>query len=106
MQPIPAPKQTSTAASLQPVSNGPNGTLQQVAMTPEAKALKAGWMRMKTRVFAGKEHTPDAEDPSTVNHLNWYESTNFMVPYPGEKKVLPASAFSKRKAPVGDADGD
>ena len=77
------------------------------AVTPAesaaVKALRAGWMKKKTQVFAGKQHIPDSEDPSTVNHLNWYEATNFKVPYPGEKKVLPASAFHKA-APAGDND--
>ncbi|HLI77314.1 MAG TPA: bifunctional YncE family protein/alkaline phosphatase family protein [Acidobacteriaceae bacterium] len=73
------------------------------AESPAVKALRAGWMRKKAEVFAGKQHIPDAEDPSTVNHLDWYESTNFVVPYPGEKKVRPASDFRKA-APAGDLD--
>ena len=68
------------------------------------KALRAGWMKKKSQVFAGKQHIPDSEDPSTVNHLNWYEATNFKVPYPGEKKVLPASAFHKAAPTGGDSD--
>ncbi len=68
------------------------------------KALRAGWMKKKSQVFAGKQHIPDSEDPSTVNHLDWYESTNFKVPYPGEKKVLPASAFKKAAPTGGDSD--
>jgi hypothetical protein len=59
------------------------------------KALRAGWMKMKAQVFAGKYHTPDAENPDIVNHLDWYEATGFTRPYPGETKVLPASAFKK-----------
>ena len=58
------------------------------------KSLRAGWMKKKTQIFAGKQHIPDSEDPSTVNHLDWYEATGFTRPYPGEKKVLPASAFN------------
>jgi len=58
-------------------------------------ALRAGWMKKKAQIFAGKQHTPDAEDPNIVNHLGWYEATGFTRPYPGEKKVLPASAFKK-----------
>jgi len=57
------------------------------------KALRAGWMKMKAQVFAGKYHTPDSENPDVVNHLDWYEATGFTRPYPGETKVLPASAF-------------
>ena len=52
-------------------------------------------MKMKAQVFAGKYHMTDSENPNTVNHLNWYEATGFTRPYPGETKVLPASAFKK-----------
>ncbi len=73
--------------------------------TAAIRALRAGWVKKKAEVFAGKQHIPDSEDPSTVNHLDWYESTNFKVPYPGEKKVYPASHFNKT-APTGDGDED
>ena len=89
----------------QPVSAARvNGALKPTE-SPAVKALRAGWMKKKAEVFAGKQHIPDSEDPSTVNHLDWYESTNFVVPYPGEKKVQPASAFNKT-APKGDGDDD
>ena len=69
------------------------------------KALRAGWMAKKTQVFAGNHHKPDVEDPDTVNHLNWYESTGFKVPYPGEQTVRPASEFN-RAAPAKADDDD
>jgi YVTN family beta-propeller protein len=72
--------------------------------TPAVKALRAGWMKKKLEVFAGKQHIPDSEDPDTVNHLNWYESTNFTLPYPGEKKVRPASDFNKTAPTTRDSD--
>jgi hypothetical protein len=52
-------------------------------------------MKMKAQIFAGKYHTPDSENPDVVNHLDWYEATGFTRPYPGETKVLSASAFKK-----------
>jgi hypothetical protein len=76
-----------------------------VAESPAVRALRAGWMNKKTQLFAGKYQRPDSEDPNTVNHLIWYEATNFTRPFPGEKKVLPASAFT-RKAPAASADLD
>ena len=33
------------------------------------------------------------EDPDAVNHLNWYLTTGFKRPYPGEKTVRPPSDF-------------
>ncbi len=121
-QPIPTSK---LSASVRPVGSLGSKTAswtthgtslsQQVALasTPShpiaesaaVKALRAGWMKKKSEVFAGKQHIPDSEDPSTVNHLNWYEATNFTVPYPGEKKVRPASEFRKA-APARDNDDD
>jgi YVTN family beta-propeller protein len=68
------------------------------------KALRAGWMKMKGQVFAGKYHTPDSENSDIVNHLNWYEATGFTRPYPGETKVLPASTFKKAINKIDDDD--
>ena len=62
--------------------------------SPKVKALRAGWLNMKAQVFAAKYHVPDSLDPDTVSHFDWYEATGFKVPFPGEKKVLPASAFN------------
>ncbi len=104
---------TPPAANFQPWSHVPNQvpldmgvtttTASLEPMTPAAKAMKAAWLQKKKQVFAGKLNKPDAEDPDTVNHLNWYMSTGFTRPYPGEKKVRPPSAFT-RAAPKGDID--
>ena len=94
-----------TRAFTQPVSATRVNAALKPAESPSVKALRAGWMKKKAQVFAGKQHIPDSEDASTVNHLDWYESTNFKVPYPGEKKVRPASDFNKT-APTGDSDDD
>ena len=125
VQPIPAPK---SIAALEPAARiavkaqtvavpavgaqarflqvGPSASSTQPTAeeTPAIKALRAGWMKKKAQVFAGKQHIPDSEDPSTVNHLDWYESTGFTVPYPGEKRVRPASDFKKKGPAHGDDD--
>jgi len=67
--------------------------------------LRKAWMQKKAQIFAGKLTKPDSEDPDTVNHLNWYMSTGFVRPYPGESTVRPPSDFNN-PAPAGDADGD
>jgi YVTN family beta-propeller protein len=72
--------------------------------SPAVKALRAGWMKKKAQIFAGNYHKADVEDTDTVNHLNWYESTGFTRPYPGEKKVRPASDFKHAKPGKGDDD--
>jgi len=71
--------------------------------SPAVHALRAAWLQKKAEIFADKMTKPDAEDPATVNHLNWYESTGFTRPYPGETTVLPPSEFNN-PAPDGDDD--
>ena len=73
--------------------------------SPAVKALRAAWLQKKAQIFAGKLTKPDSEDPDTVNHFNWYMSTGFTRPYPGEKVVRPPSEFNN-PAPAGDGDDD
>ena len=65
-------------------------------VTPATAArtnLEKAWRLAKVRIFAGKSTKPDSEDADVVNHLDWYEATNFKRPYPGETKVRPPSDF-------------
>jgi YVTN family beta-propeller protein len=77
-----------------------------VAESPAVKALRVGWMKKKAELFAGKYQKPDAEDPDTVKHMIWYEATNYTRPFPGEKKVRPASDFKKAAPTKDDDDGE
>jgi YVTN family beta-propeller protein len=91
----PAPSATAAVKKAQFIKAQSVKPQSSKTESPAVKALRAGWMAKKTEVFAGKQHTPDSEDPDTVNHLNWYEATGFTRPYPGEKTVRPASDFNK-----------
>jgi YVTN family beta-propeller protein len=83
---------------------GTTAKLKLPTKDPKVLALQAGWLKKKAEVFGGKYHIPDSEDPDTVRHYNWYEATGFTVPFPGEKKVLPASAFNKTAPAKADDD--
>jgi YVTN family beta-propeller protein len=96
------PTQTAIPAPLASLTVKPQTIL---AESPAVKALRTGWMKKKAELFTGKYQKPDSEDPDTVNHLIWYEATNFTRPFPGEKKIRPASDF-KNAAPVKDDDDD
>jgi YVTN family beta-propeller protein len=82
-----------------PLTSGTNCTSLASAKKPQTKdspkvaALRAAWLQKKAEIFAGKLTKPDAEDPDTVSHYNWYEATGFTRPYPGEKTVRPPSSF-------------
>jgi YVTN family beta-propeller protein len=97
--------QNVTQTPTQPIASPAVVAQTNATESPAVKVLRAGWMNKKAEIFAGKQHTPDSEDPDTVNHLDWYEATNFTRPYPGEDKVRPASDFN-RPAPTATDDDD
>jgi YVTN family beta-propeller protein len=78
----------------------------QTASDEPLSNLERAWRKTKSQMFAGKIRTPDAEDPDTLNHLIWYEATDFKRPYPGEKKVGWPSEFPNRFAVIGSHDSD
>ena len=82
-----------------PLNDGVSATASNKTSSPAVQALRAAWLQKKTQIFAGKLTKPDSEDPDTVNHLNWYLSTGFTRPYPGENTVRPPSDF-KNPAPT------
>ena len=96
-------------ANLAPFNHVPNQVPLDQGVTPSVAAnkssshsvevLKAAWLKKKAQIFAGKLTRPDAEDPDTVNHLNWYQSTGFSRPYPGEKVVRHPREFANNAAP-------
>ena len=88
-----------------PLNEGVGAHVDHSKDDQAVKALRRAWLEKKAEIFAGKLTRPDAEDPDTVNHLNWYESTGFTRPYPGEKTVRQPSEFNN-PAPAGDRDDD
>ncbi len=86
-----------------PLDEGVTASAADKTGSPAVQALRKAWLEKKAQIFAGKLTRPDAEDPDTVNHFNWYMTTGFVRPYPGESKVRPPSDFNK-PAPAGDTD--
>ena len=87
-----------------PLDEGVVASAAPTTDSPQVVALRKAWLQKKAEIFAGKLTRPDAEDPDAVNHLNWYLTTGFKRPYPGEKTVRPPTDFNN-PAPAGeDAD--
>jgi hypothetical protein len=82
-----------------PLDQGVSASAGRTTGSAAIKSLRKAWLRKKAQIFAGKLTKPDAEDPDTVNHLNWYLTTGFKTPYPGEKTVRPPSDFNN-PAPI------
>jgi hypothetical protein len=87
-----------------PLDQGVTASVASTTSSPAVKLLTAAWLKKKAEIFAGKLTKPDAEDPDTVNHLNWYMSTGFTRPYPGEKTVRPPSEFNNPAPATADLD--
>jgi hypothetical protein len=87
-----------------PLDDGVTSSTADPASSKRVKDLRASWLQKKAQIFAGKLTKPDAEDPDTVNHLNWYLSTGFTRPYPGEKIVRPPSDFNNPAPTTTDLD--
>jgi YVTN family beta-propeller protein len=87
-----------------PLDDGVSATASNKTSSPAVQALRAAWLQKKAQVFAGKLNKPDSEDPDTVNHFNWYMSTGFVRPYPGESKVRPPSDFNHAAPTKADDD--
>jgi YVTN family beta-propeller protein len=87
-----------------PLDDGVTASAANTTSSHAVKALRAAWLQKKAQIFAGKLTKPDSEDPDTVNHLNWYLSTGFKRPYPGESTVRPPSDFNKAAPTTADLD--
>jgi YVTN family beta-propeller protein len=94
----------SAPANIPPSFNTCSSTAAAVQDSPEVKALRAGWLKKKAEISAGKYHIPDSEDPDTVSHYDWYDATGYKVPFPGEKTVRPASDFNRATPAKADDD--
>jgi YVTN family beta-propeller protein len=87
-----------------PLDEGVTASAADPTASPAVQALRKAWLEKKAQIFAGKLTRPDSEDPDTVNHLNWYLTTGFKRPYPGESRVRPPSDFNKPAPTKADLD--
>jgi YVTN family beta-propeller protein len=87
-----------------PLNQGVTSSVDSPNDSPKVKALRKAWLEKHAQIFAGKLTKPDSEDPDTVNHFNWYESTGFTRPYPGETTVRPPSDFNNPAPTKADDD--
>ena len=87
------PTQTAIPASLASAAVKPQTIVTE---SPAVKALRAGWMKKKAEIFAGKYHMPDSEDPDTVNHLIWYEATGLTASLPRREEGSPGERLQQR----------
>jgi len=92
---------TPPAENFEPFDHLKNEVPLDAGVTPSGapmSAIEKAWHETKVKMFQGKLHSADAQDPDTLNHLDWYESTGFTRPYPGESAVRWPTEFKNRFA--------
>ena len=87
-----------------PLDEGVTASTADPASSPAVAALRKAWLQKRAEIFAGKLTKPDSEDPEAVNHFNWYMTTGFTRPYPGESKLRPPSDFNNPAPAKADDD--
>jgi hypothetical protein len=87
-----------------PLDEGVSASAASPTDNAKIKRLRAAWLQKKAQIFAGKLTKPDSEDPDAVNHFNWYMTTGFTRPYPGETTVRPPSDFNNPAPSTADLD--
>jgi YVTN family beta-propeller protein len=84
-----------------PLDKGPGlGADTTLGYSPLQKA----WLRATAEVMKGKYDKADAVDPNFLNHVTWYASTDWKLPYPGENKVEMPGPFVKAAKKYRDDD--
>jgi YVTN family beta-propeller protein len=73
-----------------------------VAFSPMEKA----WLKATAEVMKGKYDKADSVDPNFLNHADWYPTTGWNRPYPGEDRVLMPGPLAKAAKKYHDDDDD
>ena len=84
-----------------PLDQGPGLAGTSVSSNPTEKA----WLKATGKVMKNKYDKADSVDPNFLNHVTWYATTGWSLPYPGEDKVLAPGPLVKAAMKYG-GDGD
>ncbi|MET7899967.1 alkaline phosphatase family protein [Streptomyces sp. NPDC005355] len=70
------------------------------------KNVAAEWDQWKSKQrLTGPNAVPDYAPPAQMNHLTWYETHNWVKPYPGEKKIYAPQDVPGAYIPSAENDG-
>jgi len=77
-----------------------------LAVPPSQKHVAAAWKDwIAKQPLMGNEAKADSAAPAAMNRFDWYDSHNYNVPYPGDKKVLTPDEVPGANDASTDADG-
>ncbi|MYR60435.1 phosphoesterase, partial [Streptomyces sp. SID625] len=72
----------------------------------DKKSLATAWDTWKSQQrLTGPNAVPDYANPAQMNHLTWYQTHNWTLPYPGEKKIYAPNDVPGAYIPSPESDG-
>jgi YVTN family beta-propeller protein len=85
-------------------------TVPSTANVPAAeKTVAAEWAtwyaRLAEPLLTGSKALADSANPEQLNRYDWYTSTGWTKPYPGDKTILAPDQVPGRNLPAADLDG-
>jgi hypothetical protein len=79
---------------------------QTLPVPAAEKAVAALWATWKSQQrLTGPNAVPDFANPAQMNHLTWYETSNWTKPYPGETKIYAPNDVPGAYIPSAETDG-
>lgn len=89
------------AAAAMTATNGPAAPAVPAAEQPMARQW-AHWYKTEAEPkLTGPNAAPDATNPAQMNRYDWYTSTNWSKPYPGDQQILAPTQVPGRNLPSG-----
>jgi YVTN family beta-propeller protein len=90
-----------------PAVQDPKAAAVPSAKVPADKeSLAAEWDAWKSKQhLTGSHAIPDYANPAQMNHLTWYQTHNWTLPYPGEKKIYAPKDVPGAYLPSAESDG-
>ncbi|WP_037605971.1 bifunctional YncE family protein/alkaline phosphatase family protein [Streptacidiphilus rugosus] len=91
-----------------PAAQDPKAALVQRTLPAPAaeRGIVALWNAWKTQQrLTGPNAVPDFANPAQMNHLTWYETHNWVTPYPGESRIYAPNDVPGAYIPSSDTEG-
>jgi hypothetical protein len=93
------PTASNPAAAALKATNGPAAPAVPTAQQSVAKAW-ANWYKTEAQPkLTGAKAVPDSVNPAQLNRYDWYTSTDWAKPYPGDKRILAPDQVPGRNLP-------
>jgi YVTN family beta-propeller protein len=95
----PAAGSTPAQAEALTATNGPAAPTVPAAQQAVADQWRTWYQTEAMPKLTGPNASPDATNPAQMNRYDWYTSTNWSKPYPGDQQILAPTEVPGRNLP-------